>query len=197
MFANLSADIRRLRQDRLAHRDDGLSASWVAVCLSRSAWAVITYRMVRATGRCPVPLLRQLLSGAAILFQRLTQLWTRAYVHRDARIGPGLVMRSTYGILIGPMAEIGRNCTLESGNVLSGVIGDNVTFGPAARTIANPRIGNNVFVLADTLVLVDIADNRTVAGVPARLCESDFEPRQYPDPPANSTPTNSPVPGKH
>ena len=48
-------------------------------------------------------------------------------------------------------------------------IGDNVYFGPGSKVIARPTIGNNVLVVANSVVMTDVPDNTTVIGVPARI----------------------------
>ncbi len=57
--------------------------------------------------------------------------------------------------------------------MIAGVFGDNVYFAPGAKTLAQPRIGNNVQVTANSLVLADIRDDCTVYGVPARVRGAD------------------------
>jgi serine acetyltransferase len=48
-------------------------------------------------------------------------------------------------------------------------IGDNVYFGPGAKVIGRAAIGNNVRVVANSVVMTDVGDNLTVVGVPARI----------------------------
>jgi serine O-acetyltransferase len=58
-------------------------------------------------------------------------------------------------------------------------IGDNVYFGPGAKVIADTRIGNNVVIVANSLVLSDVRDNTTIAGVPARIRLPGGQPRKF------------------
>jgi serine acetyltransferase len=44
-----------------------------------------------------------------------------------------------------------------------------VYFGPGAKVIGRAAIGNNVRVVANSVVMTDVADNLTVVGVPARI----------------------------
>ena len=48
-------------------------------------------------------------------------------------------------------------------------MGDDVYFGPGAKVIGRAAIGNNVRVVANSVVMTDVADNLTVVGVPARI----------------------------
>jgi UDP-3-O-[3-hydroxymyristoyl] glucosamine N-acyltransferase len=55
--------------------------------------------------------------------------------------------------------RIGRNCLVQHGVVISqGVrsIGDNVYFGPGAKVIGRAAIGNNVRVVANSVVMTDV-----------------------------------------
>ena len=88
-----------------------------------------------------------------------------------AEIGPGLVVHSTHGVFIAE-TRIGRNCVVQHGVAIThGVrsVGDNVYFGPGAKVIGRAAIGNNVRVVANSVVMTDVADNLTVVGVPARI----------------------------
>ena len=89
----------------------------------------------------------------------------------DAEIGPGMVLHSAYGLNIAP-TKIGSGCTFNS-NVLIGTavksVGNNCYFGPGCKIIGECKIGNNVLVVANSVVLTDIPDNTTVMGIPARI----------------------------
>jgi serine O-acetyltransferase len=58
-------------------------------------------------------------------------------------------------------------------------IGDNVYFGPGAKLIGNARIGNNVVVGANSVVLTDVPDDTTVIGVPARIRLPGGKPKRF------------------
>ena len=49
------------------------------------------------------------------------------------------------------------------------MIGDNVYIGVGAKVLGNIRIGNNVKIGANAVVIKDVPDNATVVGVPARV----------------------------
>jgi serine acetyltransferase len=48
-------------------------------------------------------------------------------------------------------------------------VGNNVYFGPGAKVIGRATVGNNVRVVANSVVMTDVPDNLTVVGVPARI----------------------------
>lgn len=74
--------------------------------------------------------------------------------------------------------EVGEYCKLQT-EVLPGnahhsedekpIIGDYVEFGPGAKVLGKNNVGNNVFILANAVVVNDIPDYAVVGGVPAKL----------------------------
>jgi serine O-acetyltransferase len=77
-------------------------------------------------------------------------------IHADCRIGKGVL--------------IGQNITM-GGSFGSGVptVGDNVFIAPGVRIIGEVRVGSNVVLGANAVVVDDIPDNCIAAGVPARV----------------------------
>ena len=49
------------------------------------------------------------------------------------------------------------------------IIGDNVVLSAGCKIIGNVKIGNNVFVGANAVVVKDVPDGATVAGIPAKI----------------------------
>ena len=86
--------------------------------------------------------------------------------------------RGINGIIISPDAEIGKNCIIfhqvtigndyrDTKNVP--VIGDNVVIYPGAKITGKIKIGNNVKIGANAVVVDDIPDNATVVAPKARM----------------------------
>lgn len=93
----------------------------------------------------------------------------------DEGIGPGFFIM--HGRASGVSARrIGKNCRIFQ-HVSIGyleenkkpVIGDNVTVFAGAKVLGNIKIGNNVIIGANAVVLKDVPDNCTVVGVPAYI----------------------------
>ena len=94
-------------------------------------------------------------------------------------IGSGLYIGHTTGIVVNDFAVIGKNCNLSQGVTIgqsyrgkrqgNPVIGDNVFIGPGAKVIGGIRVGNNVAIGANCVVIEDVPDNAVVAGVPGRV----------------------------
>ncbi len=80
------------------------------------------------------------------------------------------------GIILHPRSRIGENVSIGPHVTVGGrgqygvpVIGNNVEIGSGARILGPIRIGNNVKIGANAVVLVDIPDNSTAVGIPARV----------------------------
>ena len=94
-------------------------------------------------------------------------------------IGPGFYIGHFGTIVINGKAKIGKNVNISPG-VNIGVanrgknkgvptIGDEVYIAPGAKIVGNVRIGNNVAIGTNAVVLKDVPNNACVAGVPASI----------------------------
>lgn len=94
---------------------------------------------------------------------------------RQVKIGKGLYLGHGLGIVINPGTKIGNNCNLSqfvsigTNQNTPATIGDNVYIGPNVCIVEGVHIGNNVTIGAGAVVVKDIPDNATVAGVPAKV----------------------------
>ncbi len=177
MFENLKADFRAAQEDRVMEKGMGL---WV-VFFRMETPAIISYRFGHWVETTNVPVITTLLRIVAGIIQRLVQMFIGIYISPDAEIGPGLVIHTPFGIIVGPN-KIGSHCTIQNGVVLAAGtrgIGDNVYFGAGAKVMGGAKIGSNVVVAANSLVLTDVPDNMTVIGVPARIRIPGGRPKRF------------------
>jgi serine O-acetyltransferase len=177
MFENLIADLRASQEDRVLEKSMGL---W-RVLFRMETPAIVCYRFGHWVEHVNVPVVSFILRIVAGVFQRLVQMLIGIYISPDAEIGPGLVIHTPFGIIVGPN-KIGSHCTIQSGVVLAAGtrgIGDNVYFGAGAKVMGGAKIGNNVVVAANSLVLTDVPDNMTVIGVPARIRIPGGRPKRF------------------
>jgi serine O-acetyltransferase len=182
MFATLRTDISRAMRET---RDDpNWKPTWkekLDVSLRHATWPVIAYRYGRWALGVRMPIVGQILRLSGLVFRKWTELFTSVHIDVHAQIGPGFVIHSVYAIHLGK-TTIGKNFTIASGCLISHAcrgIGDNVYFGAGAKLIGDAKIGNNVVVAANSLVLTDVRDNMMVMGVPARIRLPGGQPRRF------------------
>ena len=169
MLDNVRADLEHARV--VNGLPPGWVSLWVKTPLHPGAVAVMTYRFGSWAGRVRVPVVRQLMLVIALIVRRAVELVTGVEISPRAQIGPGLVVHTTHGVFIAE-TRIGRNCVVQHGVAIThGVrsVGHDVYFGPGAKVIGRAAVGDNVRVVANSVVMTDVADNLTVIGVPARI----------------------------
>ena len=169
MLDNVRADLEHARV--VNGLPPGWLSLWVKTPLHPGVVAVLAYRFSAWARRVRLPLVRQLLLVLALVQRRTVELVTGVEISPRAEIGPGLVVHTTHGVFIAE-TRIGRNCVVQHGvAITNGVraVGDNVYFGPGAKVIGRAAVGNNVRVVANSVVMTDVADDLTVVGVPARI----------------------------
>lgn len=132
-------------------------------------------------------------------FSQLGKFLTGIEIHPAAKIGKWLFIDHGTGVVIGQTAEIGDNCTLYQGVTLGGTgkekgkrhptLGNNVLVGCGAKILGPFRIGDNVKIAANSVVLHEIPDNCTAVGTPARIVKQngvrinkDLDQIHIPDP---------------
>jgi serine O-acetyltransferase len=182
MFENVRADLRR----SIANRKDG---TWKQHQIIKTAkalgnlgvWPILAYRFGHWARSVRVPVLGISVRLLAFVARQAAMIWTGVFIHPAADIGPGLVIHTWFGVFVGT-TNIGKNCTLGSGVLISHAtrsIGDNVYFGAGAKVIGDTKIGNNVVVMPNSLVMVDVRDDTTIAGVPARIKLRGGRPQRF------------------
>ena len=116
-------------------------------------------------------------------------------IHPGATIGRRVFIDHGTGVVIGETAEIGDDCLLYQGVTLGGTgkdvgkrhptLGNNVMVGSGAKVLGPFKVGNNVRIAANSVVLREVPDNATVVGVPGRVVRISGEKLDHihtPDP---------------
>jgi serine O-acetyltransferase len=97
-------------------------------------------------------------------------------LHLDAhtKIGPGLFILHGDGVYV-TANEIGENCWMAQQVAIGFMyddlpsIGNNVTIHTGAKVLGKVRVGDNVTIGANSVVIKDVPPNSTVMGVPATV----------------------------
>jgi serine O-acetyltransferase len=96
-------------------------------------------------------------------------------IYPQTKIGYGLYIGHGIGTIISSSAKIGNNCNLSQFTTIgtnhkkAATIGDNVYIGPSVCIVEDVNIENNVTIGAGAVVVKDVPENATVAGVPAKI----------------------------
>lgn len=119
----------------------------------------------------------------ARIISQWSRFWTGIEIHPGAKIGKGLFIDHGMGVVIGETAEIGDNCLLYQGVTLGGTgkdkgkrhptLGNNVMVGAGAKVLGPFKVGDNVKIAANAVVLAEVPANSTAVGVPARIINRD------------------------
>jgi len=138
--------------------------------------AVLLYRIAHFLWKIGVPFIPRYLSYIAYQI-------TGIDIHPGAKIGKSFFIDHGSGVVIGETAEIGDNVTIYQGVTLGGVslnpgkrhptIGNNVVIGAGAKILGPIRIGDNVKIGANSVVISDVPADSVVVGVPGRIVRKD------------------------
>ncbi|MFX1344589.1 MAG: serine O-acetyltransferase [Promethearchaeota archaeon] len=140
--------------------------------------AILLHRIAHFFWKIGMPYLPRYLSDIA-------REMTGIEIHPGAEIGTEFFIDHGAGVVIGETTEIGNNVTLYAGVVLGGTsleqikrhptIGNNVVLGTGAKVLGPIRIGDNVKVGANSVVVTDVPPNSVVVGVPGKIIAREGE----------------------
>ena len=116
-----------------------------------------------------------LLRSFARLNHRILSTRYNISLPRGTEIGFGFYISHNMGIVVNRKTVIGNNVNISQFTTVgtnyqnAAVIGDNVYIGPNVNIIERVIIGNNSSLGAGSVVVDDVPEDATVAGVPAKL----------------------------
>lgn len=102
----------------------------------------------------------------------------------EIEIGKNFRIDHQGGIVVSGYAKFGNNCVIRNGVTIgiarveerkAPVFGDNVDIGTGAKIIGDIKIGNNVKIGANAVVLQEIPDNCIAVGVPAKIIKQEVK----------------------
>lgn len=180
-------DVAAVRQ-----RDPAAKSDWEVLLLYSGVHAILAYRVAHK-----LYLGKHYFSARAV--SQLARRVTGVEIHPGATIGKGFFIDHGMGVVIGETAEIGDNCSIYQGVTLGGTgkdigkrhptLGNNVMVGAGAKVLGPFRVGDNSKIAAGAVVLREVPDNSTAAGVPAKVvrqhgrrASDDVDQIHIPDP---------------
>lgn len=96
-------------------------------------------------------------------------------IYYSSEIGKALKINHGLGLVVGARTKIGDNALLHQGVTFGDkdggrpVVGDNVTVYAGAKILGNVNIGNNSIVAANCVCFIDVPENGTAVGIPAKI----------------------------
>lgn len=173
LFSLIASDVRAKAEWLYGDRS---RRSLVKALLTDGTFAMIMYRLMQASQR-----LR--LYPLAMVFNKLNAVFGHCIIGRNARFGPQFVLIHSQGVVINTRVVGGCRVLLEHGVTIGAeknaapTLGDDIFIGAGAKIIGGVRVGSGSKVGANAVVVDDVPDNVTVAGVPARvLVKTGMEP---------------------
>ncbi len=161
--------LRHLRQDWIAH-----NRSWNR----HGFWALVMYRFGRwrySIGFQPARVsFSALYKGLRFVSDPLLGIELPC----ETVVGDRLVIEHAGAIVVSGDAVLGNDCILRQGVTIglrhrgirgSPRLGDRVDIGAGAKLLGPIRIGNDVLIGANAVVLCDVPDCSVAIGVPARI----------------------------
>lgn len=115
----------------------------------------------------------------ARLLAFVSRMFTNIDIHPGATIGRRFFIDHGAGVVIGETAVIGDDVTLYHGVTLGGTtwnkgrrhptLMDGVMVGAGAKVLGAITLGRNVRIGANSVVVADVPDDRSVVGIPGRI----------------------------
>jgi serine O-acetyltransferase len=137
-------------------------------------WHRLSHRLWRVRLRYP-----------ARFIAYLSRLLTNIDIHPGASIGRRFFIDHGAGVVIGETAVVGDDVTLYHGVTLGGTtwnkgkrhptLGNGVMIGAGAKVLGAITLGDNVRVGANSVVVRDVPDGRSVVGIPGRIVREETE----------------------
>lgn len=188
MFRQLKEDIASVKE-----RDPAARSSFEIWLTYSGLHAIRAYRVAHWFYK------KKLFTIARIISQT-SRFFTGIEIHPGATIGKGLFIDHGMGVVIGETAEIGDNCLIYQGVTLGGTgkdkgkrhptLGNNVMVGAGAKVLGPFKVGDNVKIAANAVVLAEVPPDSTAVGIPARIIKrgsaklptQDLDQIHIPDP---------------
>lgn len=122
-----------------------------------------------------------------LIYKTQFYLYNTSLPH-SVKLGKGT--RFAYGgiaCVIHERAVLGDNCVIGQCCTIGGrskhydvpILGNNVYIGAGARVLGPIKIGDNVIIAPNAIVIKDIPANTIVAGIPCKVIKENINPEDY------------------
>ena len=148
------------------------------ILTQQGLWAIAVYRVNNRIYRSGLPrVIKKIILIPGVFFQKLIEIVAGISIPYSAQIGRQFYIGHFGGIIINSETIIGDNCNISQGVTIGvsgkaekrGVprIGNNVFLGANSVIAGSIYVGDNAVIAANSLVTKDVLPNTTVMGVPA------------------------------
>jgi len=175
------ADIRGMVFDRGHGRIAYVVSVVLKVLLFPRIQAVLLFRLSSVFYRWK-------LYPLAYLLQAIQGVIAGVEIHPAARIGPGLCLVHSHGVVIGDRVQIGEGFRCFQGVTVGDdgkddrqpVMGDRVVASAGCKILGGISIGDGAVIGANAVVLIDVPAYQVAVGVPARVLNRETRIRSVP-----------------
>ena len=149
-------------------------------------WAMAVYRFGRWRYTIRQAWLRVPLSFVYKALKLLSQILTGIDLPCEVSVGKRLQIDHFGGIIISGDTVLGDDVVIRNGVTIglkrtgergAPVIGNRVDIGAGAKVLGAIRIGDDVVIGANAVVITDVPANSLAVGVPARIIPRKIEPK--------------------
>ena len=139
-------------------------------------WVMLVYRFGRWRYQVKPALLRKVFSIIYKILFKLIQIITGIELPAEVNIGKNFIIDHFGGIVISGYASFGDDCRIRNGVVvglkninqpIAPIIGNRVDIGAGAKLLGAIKIGDDVIIGANAVVICDVPNNSIAVGVPA------------------------------
>ncbi len=145
---------------------------------SQGLWVMLPYRFGCWRYTVRPTFLRKPLSMAYWIMKTVSQILTGIDLPCEVKLGSRFRIEHFGGIIISGDAVIGDDVVIRNGVTIglkrrddpgSPVIGNRVDIGAGAKVLGKIRIGDDVMIGANAVVITDVPANSIAVGIPARI----------------------------
>lgn len=155
--------------------------TWIVIFIYPATWAVVIYRFGRIVSQIQLAPLRIILKVFYFILKRfVAETYLSTDISEGADISGGFHIAHLGGIVIGKGVIAGKNFSIRQGVTCGGTrkqgtnhprFGNNVAIAAGAVVVGNVLVGDGVMIAGNSVVIKDVKNNATVAGIPARIID--------------------------